>query len=185
LVEGERLQVFLNGVKINDFTNTDPVRSLTSGYIGIQNHGTGDDVSFRNIRIKELGGAQPRTGQIRGASGKCVDVSGASSADAAKIQLWTCHTGANQQWTIGTDNTVRSLNKCMTVAGGSTANGALVQLWACNGSGSQNWTAAANGSLVNPLSGKCLDANGSSSADGTQLIIWTCHGGTNQRWTLP
>jgi hypothetical protein len=185
LVEGERLQVFLNGVKINDFTNTDPVRSLTSGHIGIQNHGTGDDVSFRNIRIKELGGTQPRTGQIRGASGKCVDISGASSADGAKIQLWTCHSGANQQWTIGSDNTIRSLSKCMTVAGGSTANGALVQLWACNGSGSQNWTAGANGSLVNPQSGKCLDANGGSSADGTQLIIWTCHGGTNQRWTLP
>jgi type 1 glutamine amidotransferase len=60
-VEGERLQVFLNGVKINDFTNTDPVRSLQQGYIGIQNHGTGDDVSFRNIRIKELGGTTPPT----------------------------------------------------------------------------------------------------------------------------
>ncbi|QHY99858.1 Arabinoxylan arabinofuranohydrolase precursor [Streptomyces sp. S4.7] len=58
-VEGERLQVFLNGVRINDFTNTDPVRSLTQGHIGIQNHGTGDDVSFRNIRIKELGGITP------------------------------------------------------------------------------------------------------------------------------
>ena len=56
LVEGERLQVFLNGVKINDFTNTDPVRSLTDGFVGIQNHGDGDDVSFRNIRIKQLGG---------------------------------------------------------------------------------------------------------------------------------
>ncbi|MEH1055354.1 ThuA domain-containing protein [Micromonospora sp. CPCC 206171] len=54
LVEGERLQVFLNGVKINDFTNTNPVRSL-AGHIGLQNHGTGDDASFRNIRIKELG----------------------------------------------------------------------------------------------------------------------------------
>ena len=59
LVEGERLQVFLNGVKINDFTNTDPVRSLTDGFVGIQNHGDGDDVSFRNIRIKPLGGATP------------------------------------------------------------------------------------------------------------------------------
>ena len=61
LVEGERLQVFLNGVKINDFTNTDPVRSL-AGHIGIQNHGTGDDASFRNIRIKELGTTPPPTG---------------------------------------------------------------------------------------------------------------------------
>ncbi|MFJ3808538.1 ThuA domain-containing protein [Streptomyces sp. NPDC090073] len=53
-VQGERLRVWLNGVKINDFTNSDPARSLRDGHIGIQNHGTGDDVSFRDIRIKEL-----------------------------------------------------------------------------------------------------------------------------------
>ncbi|MER5915076.1 ThuA domain-containing protein [Streptomyces sp. NPDC001982] len=53
-VEGERLRVWLNGVKINDFTNTDPARSLVDGHIGIQNHGSGDEVSFRDIRIKEL-----------------------------------------------------------------------------------------------------------------------------------
>ncbi|MEU8331581.1 ThuA domain-containing protein [Micromonospora sp. NPDC048839] len=64
LVEGERLQVLLNGVKINDFTNTDPVRSL-AGHIGIQNHGTGDDVAFRNIRIKELGTTPTPTGTIQ------------------------------------------------------------------------------------------------------------------------
>ncbi len=55
-VEGERLRVFLNGVLINDFTNTDPARSLGQGHIGIQNHGPDDTVSFRNIRIKELSG---------------------------------------------------------------------------------------------------------------------------------
>jgi len=54
-VEGERLLVILNGVQINDFTNTDPARSLRSGHVGLQNHGGGDQVSFRNIRIKELG----------------------------------------------------------------------------------------------------------------------------------
>ncbi|MBB2914603.1 glucose/arabinose dehydrogenase/PKD repeat protein [Streptosporangium becharense] len=58
-VEGERVQIFLNGVKINDFTNTDPARSLKNGHIGLQNHGNGDEVSFRNIRMKELG---PPTG---------------------------------------------------------------------------------------------------------------------------
>ena len=55
VVNGENLQVFLNGRKINDFTNTDPARSL-AGYVGLQNHGTGDDVRFRNVRIKESGG---------------------------------------------------------------------------------------------------------------------------------
>ncbi|MFD6415263.1 ThuA domain-containing protein [Streptomyces sp. NPDC060194] len=53
-VQGERLQVFLNGVKINDFTNKDPERSLTDGYIGLQNHGAGDQVSFRDIQLREL-----------------------------------------------------------------------------------------------------------------------------------
>ncbi|WP_329125489.1 ThuA domain-containing protein [Streptomyces sp. NBC_01465] len=53
-VQGERLTIFLNGVKINDFTNTDPARSLKDGYIGLQNHGADDQVSFRNIQLKEL-----------------------------------------------------------------------------------------------------------------------------------
>ncbi|WP_405687779.1 ThuA domain-containing protein [Streptomyces sp. NBC_01387] len=53
-VAGERLTVFLNGVKINDFTNTDPARSLKDGYIGIQNHSSDDHVSFRDIQLKEL-----------------------------------------------------------------------------------------------------------------------------------
>ncbi|MBA2946559.1 ThuA domain-containing protein [Streptomyces himalayensis] len=71
-VQGERLRVWLNGVKINDFTNTDPARSLKDGHIGIQNHGAEDQVSFRNIRIKELGageelqGEQVRSEQVQG-----------------------------------------------------------------------------------------------------------------------
>ncbi|MEV0636742.1 ThuA domain-containing protein [Streptomyces sp. NPDC050619] len=58
-VEGERLRVWLNGVKINDFTNTDPARSLGDGHVGIQNHGADDRVSFRDIRIKELPAKSP------------------------------------------------------------------------------------------------------------------------------
>ncbi|RKQ86807.1 glucose/arabinose dehydrogenase [Solirubrobacter pauli] len=55
VVEGQRIQVFLNGVKINDFTNTDPNRMTIPGFIGIQNHAAGDDVFFRNIRLRKLG----------------------------------------------------------------------------------------------------------------------------------
>lgn len=58
LVEGERLRVYLNGTLINDFTNTDPARSL-AGHIGIQNHGSADVASFRNIRLRS--GAGDRT----------------------------------------------------------------------------------------------------------------------------
>jgi hypothetical protein len=185
LVEGERLQVFLNGAKINDFTNTDPARS-PAGHIGIQNHGTGDDVAFRNIRIKDLGGTSPGgTGPIVGGAGKCLDVRNGSSADGTAVQILTCSGAAGQRWTVTPGSTVKALGKCLDVSGNSTANGARVQLWSCHGGGNQNWQAAADGSLRNPQSAKCLDVSGGGSADGTVVNLWTCHGGANQKWTLP
>jgi PKD repeat protein len=123
-------------------------------------------------------------GPITGIGGKCVDISGAGTADGTKIQLWTCNGTGAQQWTR-TGSTLSALGKCMDVAGGGTADGARVQLWTCNGTAAQNWVAQATGALVNPQSSKCLDAAGGATADGTQLIIFTCSGGTNQRWTLP
>jgi hypothetical protein len=36
------------------------------------------------------------------ASGKCLDVSGASTANSAAIITYTCNSGTNQQWTRGT-----------------------------------------------------------------------------------
>ncbi|WP_218566640.1 family 16 glycoside hydrolase [Vallicoccus soli] len=55
-VEGQRIQVLLNGVLVNDFTSTDPARDL-AGFVGVQNHGGGETVSYRNIRIQPLGDA--------------------------------------------------------------------------------------------------------------------------------
>ncbi len=189
LVEGERLQILLNGTKINDFTNTDPVRSL-AGHIGLQNHGDGDDVAFRNIRIKELGGSTPPTGTgpIVGLAAKCLDVANSGTADGTKIQLWTCNGSAAQNWTVAAPTgtgTVKALGKCLDVAGGGTANGTKAQLWTCNGTGAQTWAATADGSLRNPQSGRCLDVSQNSSADGQQIHIWDCLGAANQKWKLP
>jgi type 1 glutamine amidotransferase len=184
LVEGERLQVFLNGVRINDFTNPDPVRSL-AGHIGIQNHGDGDEASFRNIRIKELGGSAVRTGPIRGLASKCLDVAGAGTADGTKVQLYTCNGTNAQQWTVTVGSTIKALGKCLDVSGGGTANGTRTQLWTCNGTGAQNWAAQADGTIRNPQSGRCLDVSENNPADGQQIHIWDCLGATNQKWVLP
>ncbi|HEX6358437.1 ThuA domain-containing protein [Actinophytocola sp.] len=54
VVVGQTIKVHLNGVLINSFVSTDPARDLTQGFVGIQNHGNGDDVSFRHIQIKEI-----------------------------------------------------------------------------------------------------------------------------------
>ncbi|MGW4967163.1 ThuA domain-containing protein [Nonomuraea sp. NPDC004186] len=183
LVEGERLQVFLNGTKINDFTNTDPVRSLQQGYVGIQNHGSGDVVSFRNIRVKELTSTPGGTGALKGVgSGRCLDVSGASQANGAQAQIWDCNGQSNQQWTSTAAGELRVYGgKCLDVSGAGTADGAAVIIWDCNGQNNQKWRLNADGTITAVGANKCLDVNG--TANGTKMRIWTCTGGTNQRWT--
>ncbi|MDT0377374.1 ThuA domain-containing protein [Streptomyces sp. DSM 42041] len=186
-VEGERLRIWLNGVLVNDFTNTDPVRSLADGHLGLQNHGDADEVAFRHIRVKELDGPGPGpgSGPVTGIGGKCVDVAGGGAADGTQVQLWSCNGSAAQEWSVPGDGSLRALGKCLDVSGGGTADGSKVQVWSCNGTGAQVWEAHADGSLRNPQSGKCLDAEGTSSADGTRLHLWSCHGGANQKWNLP
>ncbi|MFJ5275269.1 ThuA domain-containing protein [Streptomyces parvulus] len=186
-VTGERLEIFLNSRKINDFTNTDPARSLRQGHIGLQNHGAGDEVSFRNIRIKRDGGQQPgpRTGEVKGVGGRCLDVDNSMTADGTKIQLWTCNGTGAQRWTRADDGTVTALGKCLDVSGGGSADGTKIQLWTCNGSGAQKWAPQADGTVRNPQSGKCLDASGGTWNDGTPVHLWTCHTGANQKWVLP
>ncbi|WP_063762153.1 ricin-type beta-trefoil lectin domain protein [Streptomyces sp. NRRL F-5123] len=125
------------------------------------------------------------TGQITGYGGKCVDVAGASSANGAAVQLYDCNGTGAQQWTVGSDRTLKALGKCMDVASAGTADGTQVQLYDCNGTAAQSWQKQSNGELVNTGSGKCLDATGPSSANGTRLQIWTCFNSSNQHWTLP
>jgi cytochrome c len=59
VVRGQTITVLLNGVQVNQFTSTDPARDLTQGHIGLQNHGAGDEVWFRNVRIAELDATAP------------------------------------------------------------------------------------------------------------------------------
>ncbi|MDR7304182.1 ThuA domain-containing protein [Haloactinomyces albus] len=51
IVTKKAITVFLNGTKVNHWVDDDPNVDLTQGYIGLQNHGDSDNVSFRNVRI--------------------------------------------------------------------------------------------------------------------------------------
>ncbi|MGK3201001.1 RICIN domain-containing protein [Amycolatopsis sp. MEPSY49] len=135
----------------------------------------------------DTGGGTPggRTGRITGIGGKCVDVAGANTANGTPIQITDCNNNAAQNWTIGTDGTIRALGKCMDVSAAGTADGTPVQLYDCNGTGAQQWVVTGAKDIVNPNANKCLDATGNSSANGTRLQIWTCGGGANQKWTTP
>ncbi|MET7739430.1 ricin-type beta-trefoil lectin domain protein [Streptomyces sp. NPDC005385] len=129
--------------------------------------------------------AAAATGTITGLGGKCLDVASASSANGAAVQLYDCNGTAAQQWTVGSDGTVRALGKCLDVTGNSTANGARLQLWDCGGGANQKWAVTAARDLVNPQSNKCADVTGNTSANATPVQIWSCTGAANQKWTAP
>ncbi|MCQ9133635.1 MULTISPECIES: endo-1,4-beta-xylanase [Streptomyces] len=115
-------------------------------------------------------------------SGRCVDVPGSSTADGTQLNLWDCHSSANQQWTSTSAGELRVFgDKCLDAAG--TGNGAKVQIYSCWGGDNQKWRLNSDGSIVGVQSGLCLDAVANGTANGTLLQLYSCSGGSNQRWT--
>ncbi|WP_406310870.1 lectin [Streptomyces thermoviolaceus] len=121
---------------------------------------------------------------IRGLAGKCVDVAAANSANGTQVQLYDCNGTAAQQWTVGSDGTIRALGKCLDVEDNGTADGTPVQLWDCTGGPNQKWVVTDAHDIVNPQADKCLDVKDNDSANGTPLQIWSCSGNANQKWTV-
>ncbi|MFB9414727.1 family 16 glycoside hydrolase [Dactylosporangium matsuzakiense] len=192
------VSLYLNGVKQKQIsladtgnwdtwaTQTETLTLRSGGNTVAYKVDSGDagHVNLDSINVTAAGGTgtADHTGTITGIGGKCIDVSNASTADGAKIQLWTCNGSTAQSWTR-TGDTLRALGKCLDVDNGGTANATLVQLYTCNGSAAQVWQAQADGTLRNPQSAKVLDAAGGASADGTQLQIWdAAAGAAQQKW---
>ncbi|WP_407951891.1 family 16 glycoside hydrolase [Plantactinospora veratri] len=69
-VHGQRVEVWLNGVKVNDYTSG---RDIADGYLGLQNDGAGLDINYRNVRIRTDGPNQPPATDL--ARGKAVTAS--------------------------------------------------------------------------------------------------------------
>jgi Ricin-type beta-trefoil lectin domain len=123
---------------------------------------------------------------VKGYDGKCVDDNRNSSANRAKVQIWTCSgTDQAQSWTYSHDELIHT-GKCLNdqYAGGS---GSHVILYTCNGASNEKWTELANGELRLQARGGtlCLDDPAYSTRNGTQLIVYTCKDSRNQRWSLP
>ncbi|WP_407320009.1 RICIN domain-containing protein [Isoptericola halotolerans] len=104
-------------------------------------YGWGDDVSGGGPG----GGPDGTVTQIVSeASGKCVDVVSASTANAAEVVQYTCGSGTNQQWErrdAGSryELVARHSGKCLDLPSGSTANGTRLQQYDCWGAANQRW----------------------------------------------
>ncbi|MBR8740968.1 ThuA domain-containing protein [Nocardiopsis sp. MG754419] len=47
------IRVWINDTLVNEFTSTDPARDLSSGFVGLQNHGDADTVWFRDVQVTD------------------------------------------------------------------------------------------------------------------------------------
>jgi hypothetical protein len=130
-------------------------------------------------------------------SGKCLDVSNASTDNGGNVQQWSCAGVPQQHWVIhyvGSWNgrmwhevRVEHSGKCLDVSGASKENGANVQQWDCVNAPQQHWTLNFVGSnlfeLLNENSGKCLDVDNAWTGDGVNVKQWDCAGVPQQHWS--
>ena len=123
---------------------------------------------------------------VSSANGKCLDVTGGSTANGNQPQMWDCTSGnQNQVWTFADNGTLQARGKCLDLANNSTANGAVVHLWDCFDTvATQKWTLTASKDLINVAANKCLDIKDNNLANGAKLQIWDCSGAANQKWTF-
>lgn len=122
----------------------------------------------------------PATFRLRGeASGRCLDVNGASPANGTQVIIWDCHTNANQQVTQN-GQALQVMGKCLDLPNAGT--GTRVQIWDCHGGTNQQWNINSNGTISSVQGGLCLDVNNASTTNGSAVIVWSCHTGANQRW---
>jgi predicted alpha-1,2-mannosidase len=128
---------------------------------------------------------QPAVGAVASglSSTLCLNVKSPTSARPSPVTTWTCNATSAQEWTRGTDGTVRALGKCLDVHNSGTRAGTPIDLYTCNGSRAQLW-AARNGTLYNAQANKCVSG---SSKTGTTLVLEACATTARpaEQWALP
>ena len=126
-------------------------------------------------------------------SGKCVDITSASTANGAQVQQYQCNGTGAQKFALSNMGAgwYRLLNvnsgKAIDIAAASTADGAKVQQYTDNGTSAQRFSIkpAADPTtfvITNEGSGKCLDVTNWSTNDGGTIQQWSCSGNVNQTY---
>jgi alpha-L-fucosidase len=160
--------------------------SVTASQVRLRITGSRATPAIAEFGLFQRPGGTTTAGTITSVSaGKCVDVSGSSTANGAAVQLWDCGTSTNQQWgRTASRQLVVYGNKCLDAYGQGTSPGTAAVIWDCNGGTNQQWNVNSDGTITGGQSGLCLDAYGAGTANGTKIVLWTCNGGTNQKWQL-
>jgi hypothetical protein len=145
---------------------------------------------------------------IHAGTNLCMDDTGWSTANGARLQLYPCTGNTNQQWRenfytacfyyvcgggFGTFPVAQIQNvysgKCLNVSGASSASGAPAIQWDCipGATNEQFWIRPTSDgppywNIYAPRIGTCLDDPGNSSATGVKLQFYQCNLTRAQIW---
>ena len=132
-------------------------------------------------------GGPPANLQNAGDWATCLD---ANSNDYPKngdsIQLWSCNTHPEQEWTLTNAGQLQNAGTNMCLDANSNdfpKNGDSIQLWSCNTHPEQEWTLTNAGQLQNAGTNMCLDANSNDfPKNGDKIQLWSCNTHPEQEW---
>ncbi|MFF5785246.1 ricin-type beta-trefoil lectin domain protein [Streptomyces sp. NPDC012693] len=116
------------------------------------------------------------------ATGDCLDVDGARSANGTRVFGWDCHGGRNQLWWYdsarGTVHTGLTQDRCLDVPSTSYPAGTALIVWNCHGAANQKFVR--DGATIRPAAatGLCLTL----SAARQQVRLQNCDGSAGQKF---
>jgi hypothetical protein len=170
------------GLTINASTGTVTGTPTTPGTSGVTVTAADETGAKKSVSFNwTINGATGKP--ITGDHGKCLDDSGAGTANGTKVDIWMCNNTVAQQWTFAS-GALSVQGKCLDDSSQGGAGAKLV-IWTCNGHAAQNWTHKSNGEYVLKLNGLCLTDPSGSATNGTQVVIRTCSNFADQHWSLP
>ena len=137
--------------------------------------------------ISQFGSNPPAGGgEVKnGGANRCLDVSAQSQSNGAAVQLWDCHDGSNQQWSVNSSKQLTVYGgKCLDAENNGTSPGTKAIIWDCHSGANQQWNVNADGTVTGVQSGLCLDTSGGGTANGTAVVLSTCNGAASQKWSV-
>lgn len=140
---------------------------------------------------------------IQASDDMCLDVHGPDrQKQGGKVQLWSCNSGANQEFIYLEDDRliVTGAGMCLEAVG--RGKGARIQVFGCDGNEAQQWqrrsaamagnTGPTAGIIANlprytfvHSSGACLEVHRADrSKNGGQIQLWDCEPSRGQNWAM-
>jgi hypothetical protein len=174
-LSGPKITVLLNGTKVNEYTA--PAGFARRTMVSLDGQGTGDQVKFRNLRVRSNRIAS--SGPITGVGGACLNLNGGTPNNTV-VNMSSCTSGPGQQWTTG-DLALHVVGQCADTQNSGTTAGTAVVAVACVASATQEWQVFADGRIFNLGAGRCASAAGSTN--GAAVTLQDCNGQAQQIWT--